>query len=70
MALLDVGEQWSKLKPGEERWVGIQPHLKLRGYLLRRRYQPDWKPAKNYVHNDERNLGNVAKLLHSNFINL
>ena len=30
---------------GELFWVGLQPFLLGRGYRLRPRYQPDWKPS-------------------------
>lgn len=29
----------------EMRWVGIEPFLKSKGYLLPPRYQPDWQPS-------------------------
>ncbi len=29
----------------EMRWVGIEPFLKSKGYLLPPRFQPDWQPS-------------------------
>jgi hypothetical protein len=47
---------WNKIRISEEKWVKLQPFLKSRGYLLRRRYQPEWKPGKKEKETDETTL--------------
>jgi len=44
---------WRELDPAEQEWAQLQPFLKSRGYLLRRRYQPNWKPAEKKNSTDE-----------------
>jgi len=61
MESAEIGDYERTLWPGEARWVQLHPHLKTRGYLLRRRYQPDWHPAKKIDEDDECNVNNSAE---------
>jgi len=46
-------DYWRELDEDEQEWADLQPFLQSRGYLLRRRYQPTWKPAKKENDTDE-----------------
>jgi hypothetical protein len=59
--MIEDGEiDWNVLGPDERPWAKLQPFLKSRGYLLRRRYQPSWKPRRKHDHRDETTLFSLA----------
>lgn len=37
--------QAGRIQPSEKFWRDHQPWLEEKGYRLRRRYRPDWKPS-------------------------
>lgn len=38
-------DRFAKLAPVEIAWRDRQQYLESRGYMLRRRYHPDWQPS-------------------------
>ena len=52
---------WNKLLPGEVKWVKLQSFLESRGYCLRRRYNPNWKPPRKKNDKDETTIDSVSK---------
>lgn len=42
---LSAADYGAMLEPAERQWAHIQPWLQSKGYLLRPRFRPGWKPS-------------------------
>jgi hypothetical protein len=62
-----MSETQDMLGEKERYWSNIQPFLMFRGYGLRRRYQPSWKPPRKSDPWNETTLG-IVSASHHDFV--